>query len=225
MVEDQLQHGKFPLQLTRPTVVAILSAIPAHYRAGAIHDPGYWARIVAHVIRTAVIEQMVQNIEYVPVDEAHWWDANVVFLDSETKNKPLAVPGQPTPPSGVAEAPIDGTNLHDYVDYDSLVEKSFAELLENYRGTVKLFTKLPRRFRVKTPVGEYSPDWAIVFERDGEEHLYLVRETKGTLNLDDLEWDEAMRIRFAAKHFAVAPRGVVDFNTTTDKAGIRLANG
>ena len=75
------------------------------------------------------------------------------------------------------------------------------------------------------PVGEYSPDWAIVFERDGEEHLYLVRETKDTLNLDDLEWDEAMRIRFAAKHFAVAPRGAVDFINTTDKAGIRLANG
>lgn len=225
MVEDQLQHGKFPLQLTRPTLVAILSAIPAHYRAGAIHDPGYWARIVAHVIRTAVIEQMVQNIEYVPVDEARWWDANVVFLDSETRNKPLALPGQPTPPSGVAEAPVDGTNLYDYVDYDSLVEKSFADLLENHRGTVKLFTKLPRRFRVKTPVGEYSPDWAIVFERDGEEHLYLVRETKDTLNLDDLEWDEAMRIRFAAKHFAVAPRGAVDFTNTTADAGIRVVNG
>lgn len=225
MVEDQLQHGKFPLQLTRPTVVAILSAIPTRYRAGAIHDPGYWARIVAHVIRTAVIEQMVQNIEYVPVDEAHWWDANVVFLGSETKNKPLAEPGQPTPSSGVAEAPIDGTNLHDYVDYDSLVEKSFAELLENHRDSVKLFTKLPRRFRVKTPVGEYSPDWAIVFERDGEEHLYLVRETKDTLNLDDLEWDEAMRIRFAIRHFAIAPCGVVDFINTTAKAGLRVADG
>ena len=225
LVEDQLQHGKFPLQLTRPTVVAILSAIPPQYQAGAIHDPGYWARIVAHAIRVAVIEQMVQNIEYVPVDEAHWWDANVVFLDSETKNKPLAVPGQPTPPSGVAEAPIDGANLYDYVDYDSLVEKSFAELLENHRGTVKLFTKLPRRFRVKTPVGEYSPDWAIVYERDGKEHLYLVRETKDTLNLDDLEWDEAMRIRFATQHFAVAPCGTVDFTHTTTDAGIRLANG
>jgi type III restriction enzyme len=225
MVEDQLQHGKFPLQLTRPTVVAILSAIPTHYRAGAIHDPGYWARIVAHVIRNAVIEQMVQNIEYVPVDEARWWDANVVFLDSETKNKPLAVAGQPTPSSGVAEAPLDGANLYDYVDYDSLVEKSFAELLENHRGTVKLFTKLPRRFRVKTPVGEYSPDWAIVYEHDGEEHLYLVRETKDTLDLDDLEWDEAMRIRFATRHFAVAPRGVVDFLHTTANAGIRIASG
>lgn len=222
LVEDQLQHGKFPLQLTRPTVVAILSAIPAQYRAGAIHDPGYWARVVAHAIRMAVVEQMVRNIEYVPMDESRWWDANVVFLDSETRNKPLAVAGQPAPASGVAPAPTDGANLYDYVDYDSLVEKAFAELLENHRDTVKLFAKLPRRFRVKTPVGEYSPDWAIVFDRDGEERLYLVRETKGTLHLADLEWDEAMRIRFAALHFEAAPRGTVDFNHTTAKDGLRV---
>lgn len=224
LVEDQLQHGKVPLQLTRPTVVAILSAIPAQYQMGAIHDPGYWARVVAHAIRTAVVEQMVRNIEYVPVDEAYWWDANMVFLDSETKSKLLAVPGQSPPPSGVAASPPDGTNLYDYVDYDSLVEKSFAELLENHRGTVKLFTKLPRRFRVKTPVGEYSPDWAIVFDRNGEERLYLVRETKDTLHLADLEWDEAMRIRFAALHFAAAPCGSVDFDHTTARDGLRVPN-
>ncbi|KZC23910.1 hypothetical protein RHOFW104T7_11615 [Rhodanobacter thiooxydans] len=74
-------------------------------------------------------------------------------------------------------------------------------------------------------MGEYSPDWAIVYECDGVERLYLVRETKDTLNLDDLEWDEAMRIRFATRHFAVAPCGVVDFTHTMTNAGIRVTNG
>ena len=45
-----------------------------------------------------------------------------------------------------------------------------------------------------------------------------------TLNLDDLEWDEAMRIRFAIRHFAIAPCGVVDFINTTAKAGLRVAD-
>ena len=102
--------------------------------------------------------------------------------------------------------------------YDSLVEKTFAELLENSSEHVKLFTKLPRRFKVKTPVGEYSPDWAIVWNEDGIERLYLVRETKSTLNLDDLEWDEALRIRFAKKHFDAAPHGKVDYLNTTGTA-------
>lgn len=55
------------------------------------------------------------------------------------------------------------------------------------------------------------------------QRLYLVRETKSTLNLDDLEWDEAMRIRFARKHFDVAPDGEVHYVNTTDKDGIRIA--
>ena len=79
---------------------------------------------------------------------------------------------------------------------------------------------MPRRFRVRTPVGEYSPDWAIVYDEDGTQRLYLVRETKDTRNLDDLGWDEAMRIRFAERHFDAAPRGVVDYNFTADKRGV-----
>lgn len=84
-----------------------------------------------------------------------------------------------------------------------------------------MFTKLPRRFKVKTPVGEYSPDWAIVWEEGGVERLFLVRETKDTLDWNNLEWDEAMRIRFAEKHFASAPNGNVDYTHTT-AASVRV---
>ena len=55
------------------------------------------------------------------------------------------------------------------------------------------------------------------------ERLYLVRETKGTTNLDDLELDEAMRIRFVRVHFSAASAGKVDYFLTTSKAGLRLA--
>ncbi|WP_176158884.1 DEAD/DEAH box helicase family protein [Burkholderia multivorans] len=222
LVEDHLLYGKFPLQLTRPTVVAILQAIPEVYKARAIDDPDRWARVVAQAIRVVTIEQMVQNITYEPMDEATWWDANVVFLEVERKNAPKQKAGMPPPKSGVAQAPEDGVNLFDHVDYDSLVELNFAQQLENDHTRIKLFTKLPRRFKVMTPVGEYSPDWAIVCEEDGEERLYLVRETKGTLNLHDLEWDEALRIKFAKAHFQAAPNGGVDFTHTTDKDGLRI---
>ena len=64
-------------------------------------------------------------------------------------------------------APAGGANLFDHVIYDSHIERNFAGLLENDSEHVRLFTKLPRRFRVRTPVGEYSPDWAIVYDEDG----------------------------------------------------------
>jgi type III restriction enzyme len=43
---------------------------------------------------------------------------------------------------------------------------------------IRLFVKLPRWFKVETPLGGYNPDWAIVKHED--ETIYLVRETKGT---------------------------------------------
>ncbi|MBO1329210.1 DEAD/DEAH box helicase family protein [Acetobacter suratthaniensis] len=224
LVEDKLLYGKFPLQLTRPTVVAVLQAIPDAFKAAAIHDPDRWARVTAQAIRVVVIEQMVQNITYEPMDEDTWWDANVIFLEVEAKIVPKVEAGKPAPQSGVAPAPDDGLNLFDHVDYDSHVERHFAEQLENDRDRIKLFTKLPRRFKVRTPVGEYSPDWAIVCDESGTERLYLVRETKDTLNLDNLAWDEALRIRFAKKHFAVSPNGEVNFNNTTDKDGLRIGS-
>jgi type III restriction enzyme len=222
LVEDQLLATKFPLQLTRPTVRNILAALPLKVRRRAIDDPDRWARLVAAAIRTVTIEEMVKHISYEPAPEADWWDAEVVFVEAETINPPTST-ADVDPSYGVVAAPVGGSNLFDHTVYDSHVERAFATLLENDSEHVKIFTKLPRRFRVRTPVGEYSPDWAIVYDENGVQRLYLVRETKGTLNLDDLDWDEAMRIRFAARHFAAAPAGPVDYNFTTDQHGLHVS--
>lgn len=222
LIEDQLQYGKFPLKLTRPTIAKIVGAVPDSHKRRVLDDPNQWARIVADAIRHEAIEQMVKGINYEPMDEETWWDAEVVFLEVERKTPQQPQPGNRDPQSGVVAAPAGGANLFDQVDYDSHVERNFAELLEAERGHVKVFTKLPRRFRVRTPVGEYSPDWALVYEQDGTERVHLVRETKDTLNLDDLEWGEKMRIRFGAKHFEAAPAGDVNYTHTTDHDGLRL---
>lgn len=226
LIEDQLQYGKFPLQLTRPTIAAIVREILDHphrdYARHVLDDPARWARIVASAIRIETIEQMVSGISYEPVEESDWWDAEVVFLEVESKNPPQPQPGNPDPMNGVVAAPQDGVNLYDHVDYDSHVERAFAAQLENNRDHIKLFTKLPRRFRVRTPVGEYSPDWALVYDENGTQRLYLIRETKATRNLDDLDWDEAMRIRFAREHFDAAPNDPVDYGYTTDKHGLLI---
>ena len=65
---------------------------------------------------------------------------------------------------------------------------------------MKLYIKLPSWFTVATPISAYNPDWAIVMENpDGG--LYLVRETKGTLDIDALRPDEKRRILCGRKHF------------------------
>lgn len=223
LIEDQLHYGKFPIRLTRATLAAIVRAIPSQYGARVLDDPEQWSRIVAHAIRTVAVEEMVEGIVYEPIDEGDWWDANAIFWPVEAKSPQPPTPQNPDPKMGVAAARVGGVNLYDRFDFDSHVERNFAEQLENATGEVKLFTKLPRRFKVRTPVGEYSPDWAIVYDDNGTERLYLVRETKDKLSLHELAWDEAMRIRFALRHFQAAPVGPVDYTNTTDHDGFRVA--
>ena len=101
-----------------------------------------------------------------------------------------------------ASAFAGGTHIYDGVNIDSeTIERPFAEALEK-DARVKLYVKLPRWFEVHTPIGGYNPDWAIVMDPgDGQDRLYLVRETKGSINLDDLRPDERRKIECGKKHF------------------------
>lgn len=88
----------------------------------------------------------------------------------------------------------------DYVVFDSDVERQFAELLDS-REDIKLFMKLPDKFKVDTPVGPYNPDWAIVKVEDGQDRFYMVRETKGSLDPSKRRPLENAKIASARKHF------------------------
>ena len=68
--------------------------------------------------------------------------------------------------------------VYDHVVYDSTVEREFAEKLESNRD-VLVYVKLPRWFKIPTPLGNYNPDWAILINDDGKEKFYFVTETKG----------------------------------------------
>ena len=92
-------------------------------------------------------------------------------------------------------------SVYDYVVYDSDVERGFAEQLEN-NESVKVYAKLPDWFKVPTPLGSYNPDWAVVIEGDGQNRLYFVVETKGSIEGKDLRPKELAKIQCGEKHFA-----------------------
>nr|WP_249296585.1 hypothetical protein [Acidiphilium multivorum] len=91
-------------------------------------------------------------------------------------------------------------SIYEQVVYDSDVERSFADQLEK-NGTVKMYAKLPGWFKVPTPLGTYNPDWAVLIQEDGQERLYFVVETKGTLFADALRSNEAAKIECGEAHF------------------------
>lgn len=99
-------------------------------------------------------------------------------------------------------------SITDKLALDSLTEVEFAKYLDA-REDIKLFLKLPTKFVVPTPVGDYNPDWAIVKEVDEQEMIYMVRETKNGGERDS----EIQKIECAKKHFAEI--GLPDYAKST----------
>ncbi|MEA3553471.1 MAG: type III restriction endonuclease subunit R, partial [Campylobacterota bacterium] len=94
----------------------------------------------------------------------------------------------------------DEKSVYDYTIYDSDIEKSFAKKF-NDSDNVKLFTKLPSWFKINTPLGGYNPDWAVLIEKDNEERLYFVVESKGSDLGLDIKNIEKAKIDCGIEHF------------------------
>jgi type III restriction enzyme len=90
-------------------------------------------------------------------------------------------------------------SIYERVIFDSTIEKNFALDMDK-RPDIVLFVKLPWWYKIETPVGKYNPDWAIALK--GGEIVYIVRETKGTTNLDKLPFEmEKTKVLSGAAHF------------------------
>ena len=86
--------------------------------------------------------------------------------------------------------------------FDSDGELKFANSLDN-DPNVLLYTKLKKGgFVLDTPAGNYSPDWAIVYQGDDNKlEMYFIAETKWDKDAGDLNDDEKIKIKCATRHF------------------------
>jgi type III restriction enzyme len=109
-------------------------------------------------------------------------------------------------PTKYVETPNKG--VFDKMLIDSLPERNFS--LDADKDTeVVCFLKLPSYYKIKTPIGDYEPDFGLVLKRkqlkDGaEQEYYFVIETKGTNSIDDkkaLSESEIYKIKCALQHF------------------------
>ena len=95
-------------------------------------------------------------------------------------------------------------HIQDYVFTDGTstqsVERRFAQDLD-IASEVCVYAKLPDGFDIPTPVGNYSPDWAIAFNKGTVKHIYFVAETKGSMDSMDLRTIEQAKIACAKKLF------------------------
>jgi type III restriction enzyme len=180
-------------QLTRRSIQRIL------VESGRLNDfrmnPQEFIDLAAEVITARKREAFVDGVKYMKLGENEFY-AQELLAEEELHGyfgKNLITAKR---------------SVYEEVRYDSEIERKFVQDLEK-ADDVKVYGKLPSWFKIETPLGLYNPDWAIVRETpDGQQHLHLVIETKGTLQDGLLRPEEAGKIRCGSKHFEALGTGV-----------------
>lgn len=89
--------------------------------------------------------------------------------------------------------------FEDVIEYDSDFELEIVEQDPDIES-IEIFGKLPR-LKIKTPLGEYNPDFCYAVKTAQGNKVFLVVESKGYETETDIPSDEKNKISFAQKYF------------------------
>lgn len=167
--------------LTRNTVAAIIKGLRIDKFAMFKYNPEEFIAKMIRLIREQKATMIVDHISYNQIDGEY--DSNIFTADKSNQSFDKAFKAQ--------------KHVQNYVFTDGTAEKSverrFAEDLDS-ASEVCVYAKLPKGFNIPTPLGHYSPDWAIAFNEGTVKHIYFIAETKGSMSSIDLRPIEKAKI-------------------------------
>ena len=181
---DLLGEVATAARITRRSAAAILKGIaPVKFRMFRANPEEFIAK-VSRCILAEKATMVVDHIMYHKLDERY---DSTIFAERMPEN--------------VGRALETSRCIQGYVFWDSEGERDFARDLDSAEGKVAVYAKLPRSFKIPTPVGNYAPDWAIAFEKGSVRHVFFVAETKGSMDSLTLRDIERGKIACARKLF------------------------
>jgi type III restriction enzyme len=174
--------------LTRKTIVSILKGLEPYVFDMFKNNPEEFITKAIKLIKEQKATMIVDHITYDKIEGSY--DSNIFTTEKPNEEFSKAYKAK--------------KHIQDYVFTDGIAEKSierkFAESLDG-ANEVCVYAKLPRGFQIPTPVGNYSPDWAIAFNEGAVKHIYFIAETKGTMDSMHLRKIEDAKISCAKKLF------------------------
>ena len=174
--------------LTRRTVVSILKNLREDKLYMFRNNPEEFITKVIRLINEQKANAIVEHISYNQIEGQY--DSGIFTADRSSHDFDKAFR---------ASKAIQDYVFTDGISEDS-VERRFAQDLDEAEE-VCVYAKLPRGFHIPTPVGNYSPDWAIAFYEGTVKHIYFIAETKGTMESLQLKPIEQAKICCARKLF------------------------
>lgn len=184
--------------LTRRTVVEILKKLNPAKLAMFQNNPEEFIRNVIKIIKDQKATMIVEHISYNLIEGQY--DSTIFTQEKSSQSISKAYPAQ--------------KHIMDYVFSDSDRERNFASALDG-ASEVCVYAKLPRSFKIPTPVGNYAPDWAIAFNKGSVKHIFFIAETKGSMDSMELRGVEKAKIQCAKKLFNSVSTSNVRYHEVT----------
>jgi type III restriction enzyme len=189
-IPDVLGYIQRKTELTRATIEEILNK--SDRIVDIIINPQLFLDLATTAIKRTLYDLMIDGIKYQKIGGSEYEMALFEAQELEVYLNDFSF--KVSDPSK--------TIYSAFVPLDSGVESKFAKDCET-SDQIKFYFKLPNWFKIPTPIGNYNPDWALVFEDDKK--IYFVAETKDTgtpqVDLSKLSGDEQMKIKCGKAHF------------------------
>ena len=188
-------------KLTRHTIAKILGEISADKFDTIKNNPKQAARDIADICKREINKLVLHKIGY-DIVETNIKSTALTDDNGEPKSE---INAYDMGRFLLKTAAIENNHARDKLLYDnalahdSEIEKTTIE--ESGIDSIIVFAKLPK-VRIKTPVGEYNPDFAFVVNNGKRGQLYLVVETKGYDNIEaGARASEKQKIKCAKRFF------------------------
>ncbi len=185
-IPDILFYIQEKTELTRSTVLEIL--LQSGRIGEVLINPQFFLDHAVATVNDVLNELMIDGIKYEKIGAKEYemrlfedYDFHVTDLTFQVTKK-------------------DKTIYSNLIPLDSNVEYAFAQDCEG-RDDIEFYFKLPNWFKIKTPIGTYNPDWALI--KKNEKTIYFVAETKSTGQ--ELRLSEKQKIKCGKAHFREFP--------------------
>lgn len=192
VIPDMLGYIQRYTELTRSTIMRILT------ESGRVDDlvvnPQLFMERVISTIKHELHNILINGIEYHRLNDFTYEVKQ--FEDWETYRD-----------ENTFEVSKKNKTIYDnFIPLDSAVENRFAKDCES-SDQVEFYFKLPSWFKIPTPIGNYNPDWVVVFNDDRK--ICYVAETKDTgtpeVDISKLRPDEQGKLKCGVMHFSLFP--------------------
>jgi len=190
-IPDVLGYIQSKTELTRSTIQEILSK--SNRIGDILINPQLFLDLASQAIKRTLYELMIDGIKYHKIGNQDYEMALFEAQELEVYLNDFSF----------SVSDKSKTIYEEFIPLDSKVESQFAKDCESSEQ-IKFYFKLPNWFKIPTPIGNYNPDWAVVFE--DEKKIYFVAETKDTgtskVDLSKLKLDEQLKIKCGDAHFS-----------------------